>query len=374
MAVYGPYAPSKNRTRWRLQVYDERTRRKKSLTAASFEEAQALIPFLQAELKKASPLRVHQAIVMYLEHKSAVAGAGWIATLGIRLRSLLPDDPLPSITPARAESIYLAETRRVGKFGQIKPATHHLLLRSTKEFFAWLVKRGHLKENPFAEVAPIGRPRVGKEQPRETDALKLDRLLFGKARNGDEGALALLVQMYLGLRSSEVLALLVKSVEREGRKISIAKGKTENARRVLELYPEVAELLWAHCQGRPIEQRVFAANLPKQPAANWMLKRLHRFCTEAGIGKFCPHSLRGLHATLALTSGATTYQVAASLGHASFATTRKHYADPSALANQTSRKVASILKPESDFLGLKLDQLSEADRQHLLALLLNRSA
>ena len=295
-----------------------------------------------------------------------VAGAQWLQLLGVRLRNFLPNEPLPSITSQRAAAIYLGETRRVGKFGQIKPATHHLLLRSTKEFFTWLVKRGHVRENPFEKVEPIGRANVGKEQPRETDAIKLDTLLLSHASKGDEGALALLVQIYLGLRSSEVLGLVVKTVEREGKKVSVQKGKTANAKRTLELYPEVAELLWAHCKGRPLDQRVFAANLPKQPAPDWMLKRLHRFCAEAGIGKFCPHSLRGLHATLALTSGATTHQVAASLGHASYATTAKHYADPSALDNQTSRKLAEVLKPGISELESGFARLSPAERQHLL--------
>jgi integrase len=61
--------------------------------------------------------------------------------------------------------------------------------------------------------------------------------------------LALLVQIYLGLRPGEVLGLQVEAIERQGTKVSIARGKTKNAKRSLELYPDVAVLLWKHCAG-----------------------------------------------------------------------------------------------------------------------------
>ena len=48
-------------------------------------------------------------------------------------------------------------------------------------------------------------------------------------------------------------------------KVSIARGKSKNAKRSLELFADVAVLLWRHCQGRPGEQRVFAAALQSFP-------------------------------------------------------------------------------------------------------------
>jgi hypothetical protein len=61
----------------------------------------------------------------------------------------------------------------------------------------------------------------------------------------------------------------------------------------------------------------------------------------------CPHSLRGLNATLALDAGATSQHVAAALGHASFSTTARHYADPSSVANSALRRVADLLGTKS---------------------------
>lgn len=370
MVIYGPYAPSKGRTRWRLQVYDQASGRKKSVTAESRAAAEALIPLIEAELTRQAPLGLHAAIEQYLAHKQTVAQPQWVRTLGERLRAFLPDLPVSQLLPQQAEALYEKETQRVGRFGVVKAATHHALLRSVKELFRWLCKRGLAAQNPFSDVEPIGKANSGKPQPRETDARKLDALLFAQARAGDEGSLALLVQIYLGLRSDEVLSLRVGAVEREGHKLTIVRGKTRNAKRSLEVYPEVAALLWAHCQDRPEDERVFAARLPQKPRPDWMYKRLHKRCAELGLPKFCPHSLRGLHSTLALAGGATTHQVAASLGHASFATTAKHYADPAALDNVKLRRVVTVLRGrEEDALRAELQSLSADERRRLIRLL-----
>ncbi len=370
VVIYGPYPPCRGRSRWRLQVFDPTTKRKKSITAPSLAAAQEMKALLEAEVERHTPITLHAAMDQYLDYKRTVATAAWVATLGDRLRTFLPDVPISHLTPEQAEARYEAETRRVGRFGIVKAATHQALLRNTKELFRWLCKKKLASHNPFEHVEPIGRPSAGKEQPRETDAQVLDALLMESARKGDEGALALLLQMYLGLRPGEVLSLLVSAVERSGERVTVVRGKTKNARRSLELYPAVAKLLWTHCQGRPLTERVFAANLSKKPGTDWMYKRLHKFCDQAGIKRVCPHSLRGLHSSLALAAGATTHHVAASLGHASFSTTARHYADPSVLDNTRAKRVIAALKGESTSLERELGSLSAEERERLLAILL----
>jgi integrase len=367
--VYGPYAPCKGRSRWRLMVFDPTSNQRQMLTFESEEAAREALPLAAAQVQTHVPLLLHDTIQQYLDYKATLVAALWLRTLGDRLRTFLPNIPLSQLTPRRAEELYKSETQRVGKFGVVKPATHHALLRNTKEFFNWLCEKGLASANPFQAVKPIGRANAGKEQPRETDAKTLDAHLFERARAGEEGALALLVQIYLGLRTSEVLSLTIGAIEREGHKVSIVRGKSKNAKRSLDLYPDVATLLWAHCAGRPIAERVFAANLPKRPKPAWMYKRLHQYCCSAGIPKYCPHSLRGLHATLALENGATSYQVAAGLGHGSFATTAKHYARPSAIDNARSQRVVAVLRGSSASFADEVRKLSDDDRAALLALL-----
>lgn len=368
--IFGPYPPTAGRSRWRLQIYCPLTKTKRSVTLPTREEAESLIPQFEAEIARSAPLLCHAAIQQFVAYKKTYVSPQSAKFIGDRLLEFLPDVPLSQITEAKAERIYLDETQRVGKFGTIKAATHQSRLRTTKEFFKWLVKKGLAHANPFAAVEPIGRANTGKVQPTETDAQKLDAILFEAARAGEEGALALLVQLYLGLRSSEVLKLEVAAVEREGRKVSIVRGKTRNARRALDLFPDVATLLWPLCKDRPGTDRVFARHLDRCPAPNYLYKRLHNYCQRAGIREYCPHSLRGLHSSLALVAGATSHQVAASLGHASFATTAKHYADPSAIENSRSKRLLAAMKPDAgDKLAEALDEMTSEQKARLLELL-----
>ena len=62
----------------------------------------------------------------------------------------------------------------------------------------------------------------------------------------------------------------------------------------------------------------------------------------------CPHSLRGLHATLALEGGATADSVAKALGHGSFAMTARHYATESSVLDAQSSRVSSALAAHPD--------------------------
>lgn len=368
--IFGPYPPGPQRKTWRIQLYCSTTKAKKSVMANSKEEAELLIRQLREEIARAAGLTCHKAIELFIQHKATYVQSTSAQTVGDRLRTFLPDMPLSHITESKAQQLYLAETKRIGRFGPVKPASHQAFLRTTKEFFRWLVKTKQIQKSPFADIEPIGRANAGKTQPTETDAQKLDTVLFEAAKAGEEGALALLVQLYLGLRSSEVLKLLVSSVERQGRKVSIVRGKTRNARRSLDLYPEVANLLWQLCMNRPASDRVFAAHLPRTPASNYLWKRLHHYCRRAGIPEYCPHSLRGLHSSLALVGGATSHQVAAQLGHASFATTAKHYADPSAVENSQSRRFATAMKADGeDPLADMLKSLTAQDKARLLSLL-----
>ncbi|MBL8631939.1 MAG: tyrosine-type recombinase/integrase, partial [Myxococcales bacterium] len=119
--------------------------------------------------------------------------------------------------------------------------------------------------------------------------------------------------------------------------------KNRNAKRRLELFAPVAELLATHCEKRPLTERIFARDREKQPSPNWMYKRLHSYCDEAQIGRVCPHSLRGLHSSLALEAGATSNDVARSLGHSSFAITAKHYAKADSIEVGKARRVADSL-------------------------------
>lgn len=351
--VYGPYPPSAGRERWRLVVMNGSVR--KAVTADSEQAALLLKESLENEVSRQVGVTIEEAITDYLAFKQASVGEAWLDTLGRRLRGFMPADlTITSLTPELAQQFYDSETRRVTAHGKLVAAqTHHHLLRNVKEFFDWLVKRNKCAANPFKGVEPVGKARKGKPQLKETEAVKLDKLLFAEANDGNEGALALLVHLYGAMRSSEVLRLQVGDVEflPNGRcrthLNSFAQGeegKNANARRFVDLDSCLTELLRKACGGKHPSKRVFASDRPSVPTPDYLYKRLKVFCRKAGIPEYCPHSLRGYHASTAVEAGVTSSTVAKTLGHSSFEVTQRHYATPSSVHNARAQRVAEALQ------------------------------
>ncbi|MBL8633363.1 MAG: tyrosine-type recombinase/integrase [Myxococcales bacterium] len=341
--VYGPYPPSEGRTKWRVIVYDPSTGGRRSVSAETTRTAASLAELLRKETETKPVPTVHEALDQWIEHKRVVwRNAERVArNVENRIKVWIPDVPVDEIDAARASALYLAVTKSEGKFGPLKAATHHGYLKLAKELWRWLLDGGHIENDAFAKVKPIGKANAGKQQLGPREAKTLERLLFDKANQGEEGALAILVQLYLGLRPSEVLGLTVGAVD--GINVFVNGTKNKNAKRRLELFAPVAELLATHCEKRPLTERIFARDREKQPTPGWMYKRLHSYCDEAQIGRVCPHSLRGLHSSLALEAGATSNDVARSLGHSSFAITAKHYAKADSIEVGKARRVADSL-------------------------------
>ena len=142
--IYGPYPPSRGRSRWRLQVYDPATRRKLSITAPSSLDAERLKVELEIELKRSKPLLVHEAIDQYLEVKRPdYRDPAEVENLGKILRQFVPDGPVLAVTAAKAERYYADEVGRPGRSGKARAAvTHQKRLALVKSFWAWLVRRG----------------------------------------------------------------------------------------------------------------------------------------------------------------------------------------------------------------------------------------
>lgn len=344
--VLGPYV---NGDKFRLVVLEDAGR--KSLVVATVEEAQRVKGEILDVLRQRPQLTIGEALTEYLRVKQQHGAVdSTLSTLGSKLRQFLPgEQALAALTPARAQELYLEETRRQGRFGRpIAAATHRGLLRSTKAFFHWAVERGHLRESPFVAVRPLGRPRTGKTQLRIDEARRLCAVLLEHAAT-DAGAVAVLMQLLLGLRSSEVLQRTVRDVDDGGRVLWIPAGKTKNARRRLLVPALLQPLLQKLAAQGPPDRRLIGSDIGGEPGRgprpDFLWQRVRRYCDRAGVPRVCPHSLRGLHSTLALEAGATAGAVAAALGHGSFAVTARHYADPDTLRNTTARRVLAALVP-----------------------------
>ena len=69
---------------------------------------------------------------------------------------------------------------------------------------------------------------------------KLVDVMMTESDNGDKAAVALLLQLVLGLRLSEILSRQVRDIDDGGRVLWIPDGKTKNARRRLSVPEEAA--------------------------------------------------------------------------------------------------------------------------------------
>lgn len=159
---------------------------------------------------------------------------------------------------------------------------------------------------------------------------------------GNSLAAAFPVLLSLGLRAGEILSRQVRDVDDDGGLLWISSGKTANARRTLDVPPQL----------RPLLRELVANKSPEAPLLGysrkgkaWTRSQLHallvRLCGQAGVPTVCPHSLRGLWASLSVRSGVATAAVAAAMGHSSFAVTAKHYAAPGSLDHSRSAVAAS---------------------------------
>ena len=88
-----------------------------------------------------------------------------------------------------------------------------------------------------------------------------------------------------------------------------------------------------------------------------------RYCRRAQVPLVCPHSLRGLHASLALTAGATARLVAEALGHGSFGVTARHDATAESVAASRAARVTAALGRKEDAVSRLLGELSPAQRE-----------
>jgi site-specific recombinase XerC len=273
--------------------------------------------------------------------------------------------------------MYLDETKRTKSNGEpIANDSHHLLLRRIKHFYKWAISRRYVAQNPFAEVSPIGRPKRGKQQLRIDEARKLVAAAMERAKTLDAGSTAILMQIFLGLRPTESLVRVVRDLDDDGRILWVPFGKTSNAKRRLQIPDALREVLLLHAKDKPADAPLLGPPGDRLHTRDIICYRLKLLCQQLGLPKVCPHSLRGLNATLALDAGATAQHVAAALGHASFATTARHYADASSVANVGLRRVADLLGTGKDrgvdvpqIASLLRSNLSDADMQKLREML-----
>src|SRR5690606_111415 len=200
--IHGPYP---HRNAWRVVVVTPSGRSTQSCSTR--EEALALIATLRA---KAGARTVEQVISSYVQYLTVKGNRPRsVETTEQRLRALtagVATLPIQELTARRAGQLYRSYAQ--GR----SPDTHRNTLGQARTWGKWVKRRGWSKVNPWEEVEPFGRRSAGKPQLMPDEARRFAAVALDRAREGDGGALAVLLALCLGLRASEVVGLTRREV------------------------------------------------------------------------------------------------------------------------------------------------------------------
>jgi site-specific recombinase XerD len=193
-------------------------------------------------------------------------------------------------------------------------ATCRRRLIQLNRFGTWLVKRGHLKENPLAEIEV---PRREKRLPKVLPWSVAEQVVAGESRVRNRAILAVLV--WAGLRRVEVARLNVGSLQREGDVALRVRGKG-NKERVVGLPNQAVTAIKAYLATRPGAEPDEPMFLVKGITARVVSKAVARAGRRLKV-HLHPHLFRHTYATRLHELGVDLLVIQGLLGHESVATT-----------------------------------------------------
>lgn len=348
--VVGPY---KEQNRWRIVTVENKVR--KSYFVESEVEALNLKRRLEREVTKPASRTVGEIMKEFIQDRIStgrtlpMTAESYRQRLSVLLAAYLDRD-IADVTPKRAAVIYTNFTQHTFRGHVIAVATHRVALTTARIMWCWAIQRGYVSANPFAQVQPVGKINVGKKQLRINEARSFtDAAVRLFVERNDRLALGALVALLLGLRASEVLKRTARDLDDGGRVLWIDSGKTQNARRHLKVPEALRPHLVSLSASCASDEYMFGTSPDGNPRRNNSFHlAVRRVCDAAKVPRVCPHSLRGLYATLAVESGAVADMVASSLGHGSFAITQRHYAQESAVRGAQTGRVSALLSQPTD--------------------------
>lgn len=349
------------RTRYRVRVIADG--RSQNSVFWSRREAVAFHSAAEREMTQRTGRRIEALLDEYFAEKELLGKASrkTCAEQKPRLARFLRDHldaRITDVTPQRAQALYEATIGQPSvKTGrQLETASHRFYLELGRSFFAWAVRKGHLQKSPFADVRPVGRPSTGKRQLRAAEAERfMNTALRLYDEHDDAMALAATLLLTFGLRATEALTRRVRDVDCvKGKWLLWIDGdaenvtlKTRNARRHYEVPAFLTPRLERLIRGRAASEWLFGSSQSGGPRCRQLLwTAVRRICAAADVPAVCPHSLRGLNATLGVEAGVVPHAVAAALGHGSFAVTARHYAQPEAIVSARTARVIEVLDLE----------------------------
>ena len=270
--ILGPYEQHNG---WRVIQVDA-TGKRESCLFETEAKAERYIEMLTVELSREDHTTA-TALDLYREHlkskgnkPDSVRQTCW--AIGLYFSKAIA---LSMLSPKRCARLYDEMRVRPTKTGKSPSVdTHRGILAQVRTFLAWCIESGWLRgENPCAEVKGIGkrRPRgksLGKSgaELRVKEARAWYQHAVYLAHRGDQGAVAVLMAMLLGMRASEITSRRVADLDEDeapGDLLWIPCSKTTAGRRTLEVPEVLRPYLVACCEGKRADQYIFETDEAK---------------------------------------------------------------------------------------------------------------
>ena len=337
--VLGPY---RDRNGFRI-VHVHRGGTRDSYCFETEEEARRTLEALQIVAQTPDPT-LAEALTAYATYMRDDKGnkPSSIEQTRHKLRRFFPDlgVTLIELTPERCAAYYQTLRTAPKRHGGVLSVDYHRnALSEARTFLQWCVKKSWISENPLDGVEGVGRRNHGKEQLRIDEARKWLAKATELAHQGQGGAVAAMMTLLMGMRCSEVISRVVRDLDDDGTLLWIPDAKTSKGKRTLRVPSQLQPMLVALAKGKGPGALLFGHHERGWPRA-WV----KRICREAEVPEVTAHGQRGLHSSLAVEAGVTAKAVADALGHESFTTTARSYANPSAVGQAVQARTLQVLE------------------------------
>ncbi len=327
-SVRGPY---KHGRKWRIEIIGMGARKVESFTERS--EAEKAKRDLEKEMPRGLTMQV-----AHDNYRQALIERGCKqSTITRTLRRLRawhdPDELVKEMTAGKLAARYRQRVDKISVDG------HRNELKEVKAFWRWM-------RQPIADkIEPVGRRKRGKPQLRRSEARKLYEVLY-KRMGLDEGALAVMCILLLGVRSCELLARKARDIDVSDDSVLlwIDEGKTRSASRHIELPAPIAIMLARRVRNlQPADWLWPGKTITGHRRHSWLIDACKRLCEIAEVPVITPQGLRGTWSTLTREAGTSSAVIAADMGHASDVVTKQHYIKAGADERAKTRRMLKVV-------------------------------
>lgn len=156
---------------------------------------------------------------------------------------------------------------------------------------------------------------------------------------------AIVGALVMALRASEITSRTVRELDNGRSLLWIPEAKTEAGKRQVKIPEKLQPHLLRLSRGKLPAAFLFPGKHGGPTDRAWLRKWVKRICRLAKVPEVCAHSMRGLHASLAIQAGASPDVVAGVMGHESPTMTLSNYAVPGSAESAIADRAASTLLP-----------------------------